>query len=51
MRNFFLENFEIGTATQNTTEYKTMINAIKATERFHMRHLQVYHNFNEIPLN
>ena len=36
----------IGTATNNTTEYQAIINALKAAERFHRGHLQVYSDSN-----
>jgi len=36
----------IGTATNNTAEYKTIINALKAAEKIHRGHLQVFSDSN-----
>ena len=36
----------IGTATNNTAEYKAIINALKAAERFYRGNLQVYSDSN-----
>ena len=36
----------IGTATNNTAEYQAIINALKAAERYHRGHLQVYSDSN-----
>jgi ribonuclease HI len=36
----------IGTATNNTTEYRAIINALKAAEKFHRGHLQVFSDSN-----
>jgi ribonuclease HI len=41
------ENSEfIGSATNNTAEYRAIINALKAAERFSQGHLQVYSDSN-----
>jgi len=32
----------IGTATNNTAEYRAIINALKVAEKFHTEHLQVF---------
>ncbi|MFX1554793.1 MAG: ribonuclease HI, partial [Promethearchaeota archaeon] len=32
----------IGTVTNNTAEYKAIVNALKAAEKFHRGHLQVF---------
>jgi ribonuclease HI len=36
----------IGTATNNIAEYRAIINALKAAERFSRRHIQVYSDSN-----
>ncbi len=36
----------IGTATNNTAEYKAIINALKAAEKFHRGHIQVFSDSN-----
>jgi ribonuclease HI len=36
----------IGTATNNTAEYKAIINALKAAEKFHRGYLQVFSDSN-----
>jgi len=36
----------IGTATNNTAEYKAIINALKAVEKFHRGHIQVFSDSN-----
>ena len=36
----------IGTATNNSAEYQAIINALKATEKFHQGHLQVFSDSN-----
>jgi ribonuclease HI len=36
----------IGTATNNTAEYRAIINALKAAEKFHRGHLQVFSDSN-----
>ena len=36
----------IGTATNNTAEYTAIINALKAAEKFHRGHLQVFSDSN-----
>ena len=36
----------IGTATNNTAEYRAIINALKTVERFSRGHLQVYSDSN-----
>jgi ribonuclease HI len=36
----------IGRATNNTAEYKAIINALKAAEKFHPGHLQVFSDSN-----
>jgi ribonuclease HI len=36
----------IGTATNNTAEYKAIINALKTAEKFHRGHLQVFSDSN-----
>ena len=36
----------IGTATNNTAEYKAVINALKTAERFSQGHIQVYSDSN-----
>jgi len=36
----------IGTATNNTTEYQAIINALKAAEKFHRGHLQIFSDSN-----
>ena len=38
--------YYIGTATNNTTEYQAIINALMTAERFHRGHLQVYSDSN-----
>ena len=36
----------IGTVTNNTAEYKAIINALKAAEKFHRGHIQVFSDSN-----
>ena len=36
----------IGTATNNTAEYKAIINALEAAEKFHRGHLQIFSDSN-----
>lgn len=36
----------IGTATNNTAEYQAIINALKAAEKFHRGHIQVFSDSN-----
>ena len=36
----------IGTATNNTAEYKAIINGLRAAEKFHTGHLQVFSDSN-----
>ena len=36
----------IGTATNNTAEYKAIVSALKAAEKFHRGHLQVFSDSN-----
>ena len=36
----------IGTATNNTAEYKAIINVLKAAEKFHRGHLQIFSDSN-----
>ena len=40
------ESNYIGTATNNSAEYKAIIHALKAAEKFHKGHLQVYSDSN-----
>jgi len=40
------ENGYIGTTTNNTAEYRAIINALKAAEKFHRGHLQVFSDSN-----
>jgi len=36
----------IGTATNNTAEYKAIINALKVAEKFHRGHIQIFSDSN-----
>jgi len=42
------ESGYLGTATNNTAEYKAIINALKAAEKFHKGHIQIFSDSNLI---
>jgi ribonuclease HI len=45
--NILHQGFEyIGTKTNNSAEYKAIINALKAAEKFHRGHLQIFSDSN-----